>query len=174
MRQKTHTAALKLLRFSLMLNTLFDLPFVLYISPSLFPFHFRGRWPVLCPLLWTFVLPHLATLGTWPLELCSSMFWVKWPKFWIIGKLEIRQIDWEATKDQIVFENFTIWVARLQFGNNDTFLYLAMAASRWPASQSRSSYPLPLQSPIGNRLLVMYITWLKVVVYIYIIYIFGL
>jgi len=46
---------------------------------------------------------------------------VKCPKFWIIGKLEIRQIDLEATKDQILFENFTIWVARLQFGNNDTF-----------------------------------------------------
>jgi len=41
-----------------MLSTLFDLPFVLYISPSLFPFRFRGRRPVLCPLLWTFILPH--------------------------------------------------------------------------------------------------------------------
>jgi hypothetical protein len=46
---------------------------------------------------------------------------VKYPIFWIIGKLEIRQIDWEATKNQILFEICTIWAARLQFGDHGTF-----------------------------------------------------
>ena len=54
-----------------------------------------------------YVIRYLASLS-WRLEFFRSTYWMIWSTFKITGKLEIRQINWEAIKIHILSEICTI------------------------------------------------------------------